>query len=433
MKTRKWIVLSAALLLLLLSAVNIYGVDEAANAAADTLYELGLFAGTGTDADGKPIYSLEKPLNRQEAMVMFLNLLGEAGDALEGSHEMPFTDVDEWAKPFIAYAYEKGYTAGVAADRFGAHDPVTRDQYHTYLLLALGYEQGTDFAWNSSAVFAREKAGFNEVFVDGPVLRGHAVRWNANAIAVPKKGEETCMAGAFEGKPADAVFIPATEKGFLFTWKENGKAVTAFYGTDAKLIDRFEVPAIEADYETVKLQPYDIGDGRSFGYYYGLEGLFRLQEGRLQQLSTRPVAQMTFTRQGAVSSGPIILTFARDNPIYSYYQLFGGDTILEIKEDGTENVMLHANTGHGIRIDKIWPADSVIHFCTAEDVGMGHFNEYTYALLSVYNESTGKYRPSIVVLNYTAGRPETEPDGAAAEKIRAEQQRLNDLKIGVEE
>ena len=211
MKRRKWIALSAALLLLLLSAVNIYGADEAANAAADTLYELGLFAGTGTDADGKPVYSLEKPLNRQEAMVMFLNLLGEAGEALEGSHEMPFTDVDEWAKPFIAYAYEKGYTAGVAADRFGAHDPVTRDQYHTYLLLALGYEQGTDFAWNSSAVFARENAGFNEVFVDGPVLRGHAVRWNANAIAVPKKGEETCMAGAFEGKPADAVFIPARQ------------------------------------------------------------------------------------------------------------------------------------------------------------------------------------------------------------------------------
>ena len=46
MKKRKWIALSAALLILLLSAATIYGADEAANAAADTLYELGLFAGT---------------------------------------------------------------------------------------------------------------------------------------------------------------------------------------------------------------------------------------------------------------------------------------------------------------------------------------------------------------------------------------------------
>ena len=40
--------------------------------------------------------------------------------------------------------------------------------------------------------------------------------------------------------------------------------------------------------------------------------------------------------------------------------------------------------------------------------------------------------PQIAVTNYTAGRPEIEPDGAAQEKIREEQQRLNELGIGIE-
>ena len=429
MKMRKMIVVAAVLLTLLFSAVCVYAAEEKAEKAADVLYELGLFAGTGTNEDGSPVYSLDGDLTRQQAMTLFINLLGKGKDAMEGNWTTPFTDVDDWAKPFIGYAYENGFTAGVSADRFGSNDPVTEDQYMTYLLLALGYEQGTDFTWDRARFFAQEH-GFNEVFVDGAVKRSHAVLWNCNALALPKKGSEECLIGTFEGKPADAKFIAADE-GFLFTWKESKMDAVAFYGTDLKQTDLYKSSKVETIYEQARMQAYDIGDGRSFGYYYGLEGMYRVQDGRLQFLTSRPVAQMIFTRQGAVSSGPIFLTFLSKSPIYSDYQLFGGDTIIEIKEGGAEAVLLHGNTGHGIQIDKIWPADSVVEFCAAEGVGMGHLNEYDYALLRVTNEETGAVRPSIVVTNYSAGRPETEPDDAAQEKIKAEQERLNALGIGL--
>ena len=431
MKLRKAITVAAVLLIFLLSAVCVYAADEKAADAADVLYELGLFAGTGTNEDGTPIYSLDNSLTRQEAMTLFVNMLGKGKEAVEGSWTTPFTDVDDWAKPFIGYAYENGFTAGVAADRFGSKDPVTKDQYMTYLLLALGYEQGTDFTWNTAGVAAMDY-GFNDVFVDGAVRRSHAVLWNCNALALPKKGSEACLLGTFENKPADAKYI-AADGGFLFTWKEEKKAVVAYYGTDLALKDRYESAAVETIYEQAALQSYDIGDGRSFGYYYGLEGLFRIEDGRLKRLTNRPVAQMIFTRQGAVSSGPIILTFLSKEPVYSEYQLFGGDTIIEIKESegGAEAVLLHGNTGHGIQIDKMWPMDSVVGFCAAENAGMGHLNEYHYALLFVTDQETGSRRPSIVVMNYTAGYPELEPDGAAQEKIKAEQERLNALGIGL--
>ncbi|MBQ6686804.1 MAG: hypothetical protein IJM99_11925, partial [Firmicutes bacterium] len=37
-----------------------FGADAEMTAAADTLYDLGMFSGTGTDANGKPIYELDR-------------------------------------------------------------------------------------------------------------------------------------------------------------------------------------------------------------------------------------------------------------------------------------------------------------------------------------------------------------------------------------
>ena len=247
MKKHRLITVLFALLLVTLSAACVYAADEKATKAADVLYELGLFAGTGTNADGTPIYSLDRELNRQEAMTLFINLLGKGEEAMTGTWTTPFTDVDEWAQPFIGYAYEHDFTAGVAADRFGAHDPIDGNQYLTYLLLALGYEQGTDFVWNKSVIFA-EEIGFNDVFGFSTIKRSDAVLWNCNALALPKKGCEDCLLGTFDGKPSDAAFI-AADQGLLFAWGEGKKTVVAHYGTDLALTNRCESDRIESRYD----------------------------------------------------------------------------------------------------------------------------------------------------------------------------------------
>ena len=61
--------------------------------AADVLYDLGLFSGTGTKADGTPNFDLDRTPARHEAVTMLVSLLGKKEGALAGNWETPFTDV----------------------------------------------------------------------------------------------------------------------------------------------------------------------------------------------------------------------------------------------------------------------------------------------------------------------------------------------------
>lgn len=98
---KKWFgCLALCLLLVFGLTVSAHGADVG-EADAQTLYGLGLFRGVGTLEDGSPDFALEKELTRQEAVAMLVRLLGEEQTALNGSWELPFTDVAEWAKPWV--------------------------------------------------------------------------------------------------------------------------------------------------------------------------------------------------------------------------------------------------------------------------------------------------------------------------------------------
>lgn len=127
-----------------------FAADDEATNAADALYSLGLFSGTGTNADGTPIYDLDRAPTRQEAITMLVGLLGKKEEALAGNWDIPFTDVAGWAKPFVGYAYANGLTSGTSATTFGGNDLVSAAQYLTFVLKVLGYEAGKDFQWNKA-------------------------------------------------------------------------------------------------------------------------------------------------------------------------------------------------------------------------------------------------------------------------------------------
>lgn len=127
------------------AAAEILGQRE-----AEILYALGLFRGVGTLRDGTPDFALERPLTRQEAVVMLVRLLGREDAALAGSWELPFTDVTDWALPYIGYAYSAGLTRGVGETQFGGESTVSATQYLTFVLRALGYSSDTDFRWDAA-------------------------------------------------------------------------------------------------------------------------------------------------------------------------------------------------------------------------------------------------------------------------------------------
>ena len=115
-------------------------------AAAEELYKLGLFLGSGTLPDGSPNFELERTPFRGEAVVMLVRLLGAEAEAQAGHFSHPFTDAAGWADACIGYAYVNGITNGVSSTQYGTYSNVDLPQFLTFVLRALGY---SDVDWRN--------------------------------------------------------------------------------------------------------------------------------------------------------------------------------------------------------------------------------------------------------------------------------------------
>ncbi|MDO4772233.1 MAG: S-layer homology domain-containing protein [Bacillota bacterium] len=113
---------------------------------AEELWEKGLFLGS----DGS--FKLDEPLTRSEGVAMLLRILGKEEEAKNANFACPFTDVADWAKPYVAYAAKNKLVAGYSESIFGANDPMTANQYLTLVLRALEYDDKLgDFSWDKAA------------------------------------------------------------------------------------------------------------------------------------------------------------------------------------------------------------------------------------------------------------------------------------------
>ena len=139
MKKKFISLLLAVVMVLSLAPASAFAATAEATQAANELHALGLFGGTGTDANGNPIFDLDRAPTRQEAITVLVGLLGKTEEAKSGKWNMPFTDVDNWAKPFVGYAYANGISSGTSATTFGAKDTVTVSQYLSFMLRVQGY------------------------------------------------------------------------------------------------------------------------------------------------------------------------------------------------------------------------------------------------------------------------------------------------------
>ena len=172
----------------LLPAAAFAAADEAAE-AAEGLYSLGLFQGTGTNADGTPIYSLDRVPTRNQAIIMLIRLLGREDEALAGSYETPFTDITSAnMAQYIGYAYENGLSNGVSATAYGGERTVKANQYITFVLRALGYVSGEDFTVSEACRFADGIGLTNgEYTAGGKFTRGDVALVSLHALYMEKK------------------------------------------------------------------------------------------------------------------------------------------------------------------------------------------------------------------------------------------------------
>lgn len=167
--------------------------DEAVQ-AANALHTLGLFNGTGTDANGNPIYDLDRAPTREEAITMLVRLLGREEEAKSDDWRMPFTDVSNWAKPYVGYAYTYNLTSGTSETTFGGKQKVSATQYLTFVLRALHYEDGTDFQWNREWKLSDEIGLTSAQYTsDSSITRGDVATISLKALSVLNKYDTTLL------------------------------------------------------------------------------------------------------------------------------------------------------------------------------------------------------------------------------------------------
>lgn len=153
------------------------------NVLANALHEMGLFQGTDTPYGSS--YDLENTPTRIQGLIMFLRLLGEEEAAVNYTDtSVAFVDVAKWARPYVAYAYEKGYTSGQMVNSqgevtFGPDDIITPRDFLTFLLRAMRYQEGTDFKWKTAVSDAQTlgllSSGEVALLTDKPFLRAQVV------------------------------------------------------------------------------------------------------------------------------------------------------------------------------------------------------------------------------------------------------------------
>lgn len=205
-------ILSIALMCSFIPAA--FAASDKETQAAQALYDLGLFQGTGNNADGTPNFDLDRAPTRAEAVTMLVRLLGKDAEAKAESWTTPFTDVADWAKPYVGYAYTNGLTTGTSATTFGGEQTIDATQYLTFVLRALGYTSGTDFQWDSAWTKSDEiKLTDGHYNADTTSFtRGDVAEISYNALSTQKKNEAQSL-GATLGidKSSGAKNVLSTE------------------------------------------------------------------------------------------------------------------------------------------------------------------------------------------------------------------------------
>jgi hypothetical protein len=178
-------------LLLLLGSVTFSPPASAAiigaEKAAETLVTLKLLTG---DENGDLL--LGRSLTREQGVVLICRLLGlDDWDARTPPvpYTVPFSDVSEWAQGYISHAYYAGIVKGSGGGTMNAAAAMSRDEWATFLLRALGYSDPTDFTWTRAGEFAA-KLGISAVSdaPDAPFNRADAIVMMYEALITRSKG-----------------------------------------------------------------------------------------------------------------------------------------------------------------------------------------------------------------------------------------------------
>lgn len=121
--------------MLLGSAMAFAGIEDDYNTAAKELYEFGLFQGKDDSL------AVNTPCTKLECAVMLVRILGAENYAVSTSsyYQHKFSDVPEWADPYINYLHAQELITGSGSTSFGSANQTNADTFALLILRAMGY------------------------------------------------------------------------------------------------------------------------------------------------------------------------------------------------------------------------------------------------------------------------------------------------------
>lgn len=171
----------------ILSALILTGTAAAAteNQQQDAVFldELGLFQGTEQG------YELDRTMTRAEGAVMLVRLLGGEVDAKVSVYQTPFTDVPDWAQPYVGWLCENKLTNGTSKTTYSPNESMRFEQYAWFTGRAAGFADN-DVAVGKTPLSAeayRRECG-NEI------TRGQAVALSMDTLYAQMNGETRTLA-----------------------------------------------------------------------------------------------------------------------------------------------------------------------------------------------------------------------------------------------
>ena len=201
--------LALALTLVLSLSISVPARAAVDETNAHRLNALGLFFGTGSG------YDLGGTATRLHGIIMLTRMLGEEDAALSFDGPCPFSDVAA-GKPsaYTGYAFAQGYTTGVSTTTFRPNGALSFKHYVTFLLRALGYDDGAgDFTFAASLDKAVEIGMMTRASADCilqkqyALYRGDLVDLSVSALTTPLADGSATLAESL------------AKKG-VFTWEE---------------------------------------------------------------------------------------------------------------------------------------------------------------------------------------------------------------------
>ena len=165
------------------SAAGYQDVDDSNKnqEAIEVLQAVGIMTG---DQNGN--FNPDGSITRNEMAVIMAHLLNLDYDYYRGTN--PFTDVPEWAAPYVAACAAEGVVAGIGNGQFGGDQKVTAAQASLMIMKALGYFQNAEDFGSDWQVATIRQASYINLFAninsdaDSALTRGQVAQLVLNGL-----------------------------------------------------------------------------------------------------------------------------------------------------------------------------------------------------------------------------------------------------------